>query len=48
MKVAAEGAEKARLEHVSLLNIEKDKFTEVKDADRSLRNQEAARVKESL
>lgn len=48
IKVAAEGAEKARMEHVSLLNIEKDRYTESKDTDRNLRTQEANRVRQKL
>lgn len=48
LKVAAEGAEKTRLEHESLLNTEKDKYVESKDADRSLRSNEATRVKGNL
>lgn len=48
IKVAAEGAEKTRLEHESLLNTEKDKYVETKDADRSLRNTEASRVHKGL
>ena len=48
LKVAAEGAEKTRLEHESLLNTEKDKYVESKDADRLLRNTEATRVQRNL
>lgn len=48
IKVAAEGAEKTRLEHESLLNVEKDKYSEAKDADRSLRTTEAQRVQKNL
>lgn len=44
LKVAAEGAEKTRLEHESLLNTEKDKYSESKDKDRHLRNTEHGRV----
>ena len=46
LKVAAEGAEKARLEHESLLNTEKDKYVDSKDKDRDLRNNEHNRVLE--
>lgn len=48
LKVAAEGAEKTRLEHESLLNTEKEKYVESKDADRSLRTTEAQRVQKNL
>lgn len=46
--MAAEGAEKTRLEHESLLNVEKDKYVESKEADRSLRTTEAQRVQRVL
>jgi hypothetical protein len=48
LKVAAEGVEKSRLENESLLNTEKDKYVEVKDADRSLRTAEAQRIQSKL
>ncbi len=48
IKVAAEGAEKTRLEHESLLNTEKDKYIESKEADRSLRTTEAQRVQKNM
>lgn len=48
LKVAAEGAEKTRLEHESLLNTEKEKYVESKDNDRNLRNNEATRVQKNL
>lgn len=48
LKVAAEGAEKTKLEHESLLNTEKDKYVESKNADRSLRTTEATRVQKNL
>ena len=44
LKVAAEGAEKTRLEHESILNVEKDSYVKSKDADRSLRTNEHTRV----
>ena len=48
LKVAAEGAEKSRLEHESILNVEKESYIKSKDADRSLRTNEATRVQEKL
>lgn len=48
LKVAAEGAEKTKLEHESLLNTEKDRYVESKNADRSLRTNEATRVQRNL
>lgn len=42
--MAAEGAEKTRLEHESLLNTEKEKYVETKGVDRQLRTTEATRV----
>ena len=46
LMVAAEGAEKTRLDHESLLNTEKDKYSEAKDKERQLRNTEHGRVME--
>ena len=48
LKVAAEGAEKTRLEHESILNVEKESYVKSKDADRSLRINEHTRVQEKL
>ena len=48
LKVAAEGAERTRLEHESILNVEKDSYVRSKDADRSLRTNEHTRVQEKL
>lgn len=48
LKVAAEGAEKSRLEHESILNVEKDSYIKSKDADRHLRTNEHTRVQEKL
>jgi len=48
LKVAAEGAEKTRLEHESHLNVEKEKYVETKEADRTLRTTEAQRVQREL
>ena len=46
MNVASEGAEKARLDHETLLNTEKDKYNDSKEKDRHLRNNENNRVLE--
>ena len=46
LMVAAEGAEKTRLDHESLLNTEKDKYSEAKDKERQLRNTEHGRILE--
>ena len=46
LRVAGEGAEKARLDHETHLNTEKDKYTDSKDKDRDLRNKEHNRVLE--
>ena len=46
--MAAEGAEKTRLEHETHLNTEKDKYSETKNADRDLRNKEHSRVHDNL
>ena len=46
MNVASEGAEKARLDHETLLNTEKDKYNDSKEKDRHLRNTENNRVLE--
>lgn len=48
LKVAAEGAEKTRLENEALLNVEKDKYVQSKDADRDLRTKEHTRVQDKL
>ena len=48
IRVAAEGAEKSRLEHETQLNTEKDRYSEAKDTDRSLRNKEYERVQGKL
>ena len=48
LKVAAEGAEKSRLEHESQLNVEKERYVTAKDTDRGLRTDEHGRVQGKL
>ena len=48
IRVAAEGAEKSRLEFESILNGEKDTYVKSKDNDRSLRTNEFTRVQTEL
>ena len=46
LMVAAEGAERTRLDHESLLNNEKDKYAESKAKEKELRNTEHGRILE--